>query len=407
MLNNMADRLNNINWDFDNRMKCSKEMVFPINCRKYFSYPATFIPEIPFTLIEILSKQGDIVLDPFGGIGTTFLQAIIQRRRAISIDNNLIASSINKDFYNLLNPNIDLVKIMHAIMDICSEYNEAKWYEISKESIRNELSGWYHHKTFNEIAFLVEKYDQLKKIDEKTTKSLFHICLLNILTTVSSQNGGWAYIADNVKPKERMIVYKSAIDRLIFCAKQIVKDFSDCKSMLGEKYCDFYNGLISDQCIVNDDFVTSKGIRKDSEIDLIITSPPYPKMIDYVKSQRLSFYVEEREFAESLDREIGARYRRNKKDSLDEYVSTMKKCNKKIYSLLKPNGYLCYILPGFSESEDEKRKQAIEIVVGDCVEMGMNEVYRTQRCIPGTQRTNNIKWASLKNEIILVMEKKE
>lgn len=98
----VIDKLQSINWNFGNRKIVDKETAFPFNNRKYHTYPATYIPEIPFTLIEILSKRGDIVLDPFGGIGTTLVQALIQERVPVSIDNNLIASKIAEDFFCII-----------------------------------------------------------------------------------------------------------------------------------------------------------------------------------------------------------------------------------------------------------------------------------------------------------------
>jgi DNA modification methylase len=46
----------------------------------------SFTPEIPRKLIEMFSKPKDIVLDPFGGSGTTACEAYTLNRNAISID---------------------------------------------------------------------------------------------------------------------------------------------------------------------------------------------------------------------------------------------------------------------------------------------------------------------------------
>lgn len=405
-MESVISKLDSINWDFDNRKKYSNEMIYPINCRKYYSYPATFIPEIPFTLVEILSQKGDLVLDPFGGIGTTFLQALIQERRAISVDNNLIASRVNNDFFHLLNPFEDMEESMQHILQACLEYVPSEQYAYNLNNLRSELETWYHPDTFNEIAFLITKYDQLSDELGECGKSLFHLCLSNILTTVSSQNGGWAYMADNVKPKENKIVYKQAMERFKFCMRQVVKDFGEYKRIGGKEFSKFYKDFSPTRCIWNEDFSNIENVFQEGTVDLIVTSPPYPKMIDYIKSQRLSFYFEEKAFDEKLQQEIGARYYRNKKDSLQKYIISMKKCNQKLYSVLKRGGYLCYILPGFSEKEEKERSKAIEDVIADCMELGFEIRYETYRCIPGTQRANNIKWASLKKEKILVMEKK-
>lgn len=339
-----------------------------------------------------------MVLDPFGGIGTTFLQAVIQKRRAFSIDNNLIASRINADFFSLMNPFVNIESCMKELLNVCSQYVSTKKYGEDMDDLRRELKDWYHPDTFNEIAFLINKYDEIRNELNKQGVSLYHLCLSNILTTVSSQNGGWAYIADNVKPKESKIVYKQAIERFKFCMKQVVKDFVEYKEVIGEEFKEFYKDFSPTKSILNEDFVNMENVFQNDEVDLIVTSPPYPKMIDYIKSQRLSFYFEEKVFNEKLQQEIGARYFRNNKGSLQKYIDSMKQCNGKLYNILKKGGYLCYILPNFSEGNDKERCSAIEEVIADCEKLNFEKVYEKYRCIPGTQRANNIKWASLKRK---------
>ena len=60
--NDIIRKLHNINWNFDFNINYSSDSLYPFDCRKHYSYPATFIPEIPYTLIEILSCKGDTVL---------------------------------------------------------------------------------------------------------------------------------------------------------------------------------------------------------------------------------------------------------------------------------------------------------------------------------------------------------
>ena len=42
--------LENINWSFYPQVSVPKNTIYPFNCRKHHWFPATFIPEIPFTL---------------------------------------------------------------------------------------------------------------------------------------------------------------------------------------------------------------------------------------------------------------------------------------------------------------------------------------------------------------------
>lgn len=48
-------------------------------------YPARMIPQIPARAIELWSKKGDRVLDPFAGCGTTLLEAVIRGRNAVGV----------------------------------------------------------------------------------------------------------------------------------------------------------------------------------------------------------------------------------------------------------------------------------------------------------------------------------
>lgn len=60
---------------------------FPPETRmKDFGHPAMFPKELPKRIIKLFSYKGDIVLDPFNGVGTTTLVAFNHKRRFIGID---------------------------------------------------------------------------------------------------------------------------------------------------------------------------------------------------------------------------------------------------------------------------------------------------------------------------------
>src|SRR3989338_2708400 len=58
------------------------------------SYRASFKPELPEYFIRKYSKPGECVLDPFGGRGTTILQANLMDRCGVHNDVNPISTRI-------------------------------------------------------------------------------------------------------------------------------------------------------------------------------------------------------------------------------------------------------------------------------------------------------------------------
>lgn len=60
--------------------------IAPESRMKEFDHPSMFPEEIPYRLIKLFSYVGDIVLDPFNGVGTTTLVAQKLHRNYIGID---------------------------------------------------------------------------------------------------------------------------------------------------------------------------------------------------------------------------------------------------------------------------------------------------------------------------------
>jgi DNA modification methylase len=62
----------------------------------YYTYPAKFIPQLAERLIKENSREGDVVIDPFMGSGTTVVEAIVNNRLGIGTDINEIANLLAK-----------------------------------------------------------------------------------------------------------------------------------------------------------------------------------------------------------------------------------------------------------------------------------------------------------------------
>ena len=61
---------------------------FPTESATRVGHPAPFPVELPYRLIQLYTFEGDVVLDPFCGSGTTCVAALMTNRHYIGFDNN-------------------------------------------------------------------------------------------------------------------------------------------------------------------------------------------------------------------------------------------------------------------------------------------------------------------------------
>jgi len=62
----------------------------------YYKYPARFSPKFVREVIDVFSKKGDVILDPFVGGGTTLVESLASNRHSIGFDVSPIASFVSE-----------------------------------------------------------------------------------------------------------------------------------------------------------------------------------------------------------------------------------------------------------------------------------------------------------------------
>ena len=117
------------------------------------SYRACFKPQLPHFFIELLTRPGDIVYDPFAGRGTTALEAALMNRDVISNDVNPLSRIFCEARLHV--PDLEeLTQRLHEIPN--------------KESLESglDLSMFFARKTLDEILSL-RNYLNLRKTSGK------------------------------------------------------------------------------------------------------------------------------------------------------------------------------------------------------------------------------------------------
>ncbi len=350
--------LRKIDWDFTGKHKVE-------GFSSYHWYPARYVPQIAGILINYFSKPGDNVLDPFSGSGTTVVEAFKHGRRALGIDINPIAILISQaklisfeksDFNEFGNQLITKAK------EISSDSEEDSIFRSQTLRIPNleENEKWYHKDTLIELGALWNAINQLSNNRyEIVAKAAFS----SILRYCCSQDKHWGWICDNVKPKE--FKYKKAIDKF----KKKIDEYSVNAEKLKEQSQTLQDSVIEykDIELLQGNNLELLSCIKDEEFDLVVTSPPYYNMTDYVRAQRLSFLWFE--FDENIDqlksKEIGARFKRGRKKSKTDYVAEMKGAFLEVFRVIKPGAYMCVVI-----AESPKHESFLDEFEKTCTGIG-------------------------------------
>jgi len=235
----------------------------PSKLHSICSYMAMFPPSVPSYFIERYTDEGDVVLDPFSGRGTTALEACIHSRIGIGNDKNPLAYVLT--FAKVMTPSLG--RIYSKIEELQSEYENGKGdIDISSESW--EIRMLFSNYTLRQLLFLKENLDwETRSIDAFITamtlgilhgdsKGYLSISMPN--TFSMSPN----YVRNYIK-KHGLIKPKRDVFELL---RKKVERCYDKPSARGKAY--------------RSDARSLSKIRSES-VRLLMTSPPYTRVIRY------------------------------------------------------------------------------------------------------------------------------
>lgn len=399
--------LGSIDWSFSTPFSVGRSGLELFDARKHHSYPATFVPEIPYTLIELLSRPSAVVYDPFSGIGTTVFQSLFLGRIPYGAEICRIAIGFMKNMWTLLRPDIDISPIDDLIDRINECYSPDIDYSGRLEGHPaqvDELRPWYAPETFNQLLYLASCQNEC--IDPASHAAI-GITLSATLKSASAQGRGWGCISDNMLPKqEQLTKKKDAIKQIARRLGILKRDVAQARDSLPPGSTEFLIHADVDSHILRTD-VSQSTIVADDSVDLIITSPPYANMTDYSLSQRLSYYWTGLDPMEDLPCEIGARRKRSRSSSIQDYTEAMKTVATEVSKSLKIGGYFCLVMPIFSGTRynNTQRQRSIEEFIGSLPRHGLVREHVITRILPTGRRHHNQTWISLTKEEVSIFRK--
>ena len=315
----------------------------------YHRYPAKFIPQIVSRLVEKYTKKGDLVVDPFGGCGTTLVESKVMGRRSVGVDINPVAVLIAKAKVTPIEP----LKLEEAFVDLkykLNLYNQKK----VEMPVHERIDYWFKLEQKQKLAFI---FSEISKIKDEDIKNFFYCGFSNILKNCS------IWLQKSNKPTRDF--KKEPSDPFVAFPRQI-------KAMLRGN-ADFFNLLQEKKCLKTPCRVFCADARKipikANSVSLIITSPPYVTSYEYADLHQLTalWFKYANNLSDFRKRFIGTSHngvkeiilnsemaekikqnleKENKKLAKEVaiYFSEMNQCFKEMKRILKKNSRACIVI---------------------------------------------------------------
>lgn len=325
-VNEVAQALQNINWSFTN-----DDTSFLTH--DLHPYPAKFIPQIPGHCISLLSMRGELVLDPFGGSGTTALEAVRLGRRGLSIDANPIGTLIGRVKTCNLDHTAtrDLYSIRSALASLLIELPSAD--VLCKDNAAfipfiPNIDKWFSIASRGELAAIKSR---IIRLGSEKAREIASLALSRVVLAASFQDSETRYSS-----KPRDISQGETIKRFLVALDDIVKNVVKTQAMLRYGVCEF---------VTADTRELGNGNQKPDSVDLIVTSPPYGNANDYHLYHRFRLLwlgYDPRQFGRI---EIGSHLRHQRESSgFDSYLSEMEQVLLGMFYLLRPGRYAVLVV---------------------------------------------------------------
>jgi site-specific DNA-methyltransferase (cytosine-N4-specific) len=325
----------------------------------FHPYPNKFIPQIVKTLIEQYSQEGDTILDPFCGSGTSLIEANLSKRNVIGIDLNPLACLISKVKTTKINHDV-LKKIMKEITKKLykneiteNNFNKNKDNkDDNKEIIKKyncpEIDKWFQKEAQEGLIALKEFINNIK------CQEIKNFCLVAFSATVKEVSNASSLYRLTLKKKHKIISktevywkFKNKIEKMVSSEKT----YNERKKLQQIQ-------------ILNKD---SRQLWDLNQVDFIVTNPP-SFSLDFQRCFKIYFWWLELGDIRKLDRTLigtkkinekiitlnirsGDKLIENIKEkknrqaiALSKYYYDIKQVMLQMYRLLKKDKYFCMMV---------------------------------------------------------------
>jgi DNA methylase len=262
-------------------------------------YLGKFVPQLVEALLERYVKPGGRVLDPFAGSGTTLVQSLESGHDAVGVD----VAAFNCLLMRVKTTHYDLFRLETDVRDALARLGG------SQARPRGYVRAWFAPRAAAELLHfrsLVDGYehaDVLRVVLARAARSARLTTHFDLdFPRLPQREPYWCH-----KHRRECAPVQEAEK---FLARYLLDTLERIKA--------FHKVRARDRAaaVVHGD---STEVALDGRFDAIVTSPPYPGLIDYHEQHRYAYEL--LGLDDRRERELGAAARGTSRAAVEEYVS--------------------------------------------------------------------------------------
>lgn len=363
-------------------------------------YPAKFIPQIPGTLIPALTLCGELVWDPFGGSGTTALEASLLRRRALSSDANPLSvvigeaktTTLSKEDEDALAGLHDRVLLLSRESDPMAVIDRSERADLESQIPRiPNIHYWFSQNAIHELAMIKMFCGPLPA----GARAVSLVAFSKTVLKASFQDGETRY-ARKDKEVLRGAVLRSYAGELKAAAAKVRRlgnrlRFRKPRFAIADARSDIVGP-------------GPPAIVAPESVALVVGSPPYPNANDYHLYHRFRLFWLGYDPRSLGAMEIGSHLRHQREQNgIDAYLREMRSCLRNCFLALQTGRYAVFVIGDcvYNGQTYNTGARLAELARG----VGFEEVGTVRRSVHGTKRSFIPPARRTRTEALLVLRK--